>query len=146
MSTSEAPAAAITSVSSLRTFVLAGNARFTVRSKKTGTRFTFKVSQKDEKAPHFVSLLTGNCNTDDYVFLGTIFEEKNYRHGQKSRVGTDAPSAKAFAWLWQKVQAGEIPESCEVWHEGRCGRCGRVLTTPESIERGLGPECAKHTH
>jgi hypothetical protein len=29
----------------------------------------------------------------------------------------------------------------EVWHEGRCGACGRRLTVPESIERGLGPEC-----
>jgi hypothetical protein len=29
-----------------------------------------------------------------------------------------------------------------VWHEGRCGRCGRKLTVPESIESGFGPECA----
>ena len=27
------------------------------------------------------------------------------------------------------------------WHEGRCGRCGRKLTVPESIEAGYGPEC-----
>lgn len=25
---------------------------------------------------------------------------------------------------------------------GRCGRCGRRLTDPESIRRGIGPECA----
>jgi hypothetical protein len=31
---------------------------------------------------------------------------------------------------------------CEVYHEGRCGRCNRKLTVPESIETGLGPECA----
>lgn len=30
----------------------------------------------------------------------------------------------------------------QVWHEGRCGRCGRKLTVPSSIETGLGPECA----
>lgn len=24
---------------------------------------------------------------------------------------------------------------------GRCGKCGRTLTDPESIERGIGPEC-----
>jgi len=23
----------------------------------------------------------------------------------------------------------------------RCGRCGRVLTVPESVESGFGPEC-----
>lgn len=31
----------------------------------------------------------------------------------------------------------------EVWHEGSCGRCGRKLTVPSSIETGLGPECAE---
>jgi hypothetical protein len=29
----------------------------------------------------------------------------------------------------------------EIWHEGRCGRCGRKLTVPESIHNGYGPEC-----
>jgi hypothetical protein len=29
-----------------------------------------------------------------------------------------------------------------VYHEGRCGACGRRLTTPESISSGLGPVCA----
>lgn len=27
----------------------------------------------------------------------------------------------------------------------RCSKCGRVLTNPESIARGLGPECAGTT-
>ena len=35
-----------------------------------------------------------------------------------------------------------LPKTVEVWHEGICGRCGRKLTVPESVERGLGPECA----
>lgn len=30
----------------------------------------------------------------------------------------------------------------QVWHTGRCSRCGRLLTVPESIENGIGPECA----
>jgi hypothetical protein len=28
-------------------------------------------------------------------------------------------------------------------HEGKCGRCGRLLTVPSSIESGIGPECSK---
>jgi hypothetical protein len=27
--------------------------------------------------------------------------------------------------------------------QGRCKRCGARLTDPESIERGIGPDCAK---
>jgi hypothetical protein len=26
--------------------------------------------------------------------------------------------------------------------QGRCRRCGRLLTDPASVERGVGPECA----
>jgi hypothetical protein len=36
----------------------------------------------------------------------------------------------------------ELPKGLKVHHEGRCCRCGRKLTVPESIETGLGPECA----
>ncbi|MGQ4872128.1 MAG: DUF6011 domain-containing protein, partial [Candidatus Thorarchaeota archaeon] len=32
-----------------------------------------------------------------------------------------------------------LPEKVRIWHEGKCGRCGRRLTVPESIESGYGP-------
>jgi hypothetical protein len=130
-------------------FALAGNARLTLVSQKTGTRFTFRIKaknvRKDEAAtpPWFVSLLSGRENDTDYTFLGTIFDDRTtYRHGRKSTVSPEAPSAKGFAWAWSFIARGELPPGCEVWHEGRCGRCGRALTVPESIAMGLGPECA----
>lgn len=130
-------------------FALAGNARLTLVSQKTGTRFTFRIKakdvRKDEAAapPWFVSLLSGQDNDTAYTFLGTIFDDRTtYRHGRKSTVSPEAPSAKGFAWAWSFIARGELPPGCEVWHEGRCGRCGRALTVPESIAMGLGPECA----
>jgi hypothetical protein len=30
----------------------------------------------------------------------------------------------------------------EVMHVGKCCKCRRLLTTPESIQRGIGPECS----
>ena len=30
--------------------------------------------------------------------------------------------------------------------EVRCRRCGRVLTNPKSVSRGVGPVCWKHIH
>ena len=123
-------------------FILAGRARVTLVSLKTGTRFTFRVAQKDETSPHFVALLSGPDNESSYTFLGTIFEGTTYRHGRRSSVSESAPSAKAFAWAWSYIVRGEMPPSCEVYHEGRCGRCGRTLTVPSSLDIGLGPECA----
>lgn len=124
-------------------YVLAGKSTFTVVSGATGQRFTYKVSQPKDK-PHFVSVLTGSDNTADYAFLGTIFECTTFRHSKKSRISDDAPSVKAFAWLWDRALTFDAAfEQCELWHLGKCGRCGRDLTDPESIARGLGPTCAE---
>src|ERR1019366_4832357 len=49
----------------------------------------------------------------------------------------------AWNYLWDRVLRGLLPANLEVWHEGKCGRCGRKLTVPESIERGIGPECER---
>lgn len=131
-------------------FILAGNARFTLVSPKTGQRFTYRVraAQQEGDRRFFVSVLTGADNESSYTYLGTVFPPKpgaergDFGHGRKSTIGKGAPSAKAFAWFWSLIQAGANPP-CEVWHCGKCGRCGRALTVPESIASGIGPECAK---
>ncbi len=136
--------AKIESGAAAKEFMLAGNARVTLVSEATGTRFTYQIREgKEETAPHFVSLLNGACNESDYAFLGSIFGKTTYRHGRRSRISPKAGSARAFDWAWKYLAKGELPPSCEVWHEGRCAKCNRTLTTPESIARGIGPECAK---
>lgn len=127
-----------------RRFILAGNATFTIVSAKTGTRFTYKVRAKEVEGGrtlHFVSVLTGADNENDFTFLGTVFDGTTFRHSPKSRIGQDAPSAKAFAWAFGRILTDALGEAASVHHEGRCGRCGRKLTVPRSIELGLGPEC-----
>ncbi len=123
-----------------RDFILLGNAIFTVQNTNTNNRFTFKVRKPSANSPHFVSLLTGPNNQADYTFLGTIFNERNYRHGKKSVISYDAPGEKAFSWLWDTFD--NLPSCININHEGYCGRCGRLLTTPESVESGIGPVCA----
>jgi hypothetical protein len=122
-------------------FVLSGKAVFTLLNPSTGNRFTYKVSRssrKPENSPfRFVAVLTGSG--DDYHYLGLIGDDGEFHHGFKSSIGQDSPSARAFAWYWRHR---ENPSPAEVWHEGRCGRCGRALTVPQSIETGLGPICA----
>lgn len=138
-----------------KTFALAGNATFTVTSRKTGVRFTFKVRQPKPEMPHFVSLLNGSDNENDFAYFGFIGRNGEFIHAkpEKTRITPDAPSAKAFAFFWRHVDGspftikttGEtvtLADVVEVHHEGRCCRCGRKLTVPESIESGVGPECA----
>lgn len=127
----------------IKSFILGGNSTFTIQSKKTNTRFTFKVSQPDKTSPHFVSVLTGSDNNSDYSYLGTIFDKQNFVKTRKSRFSNGAPCYLAFSWLWNELNKGnEKLEQIDFWHEGKCCRCGRKLTTPESIEAGIGPICA----
>jgi hypothetical protein len=125
-------------------FLLAGNAHVTFQSRRTGTRFTYRVRQAEPRAgstaapPHFVAVLTG---PDHYEYLGCIYGGRAYAHGKKSRIASDAPSAVAFAWVWATIAGGKMHPELAVWHEGRCGRCGRRLTDPLSISTGLGPVC-----
>jgi len=123
-------------------YAFAGNATLTVRNPKTDVRFTFRIKAA-EPAPgrpstHFVSLLNGSDNENSYIYVGAIFDAKTFRTTKASKVGVDAPSFRAFAWLAGNWEHPAV----EVWHEGVCGRCGRKLTVPESIASGIGPTCA----
>ncbi|KKK64258.1 hypothetical protein LCGC14_2986030 [marine sediment metagenome] len=125
-------------------FMLAGKAHVTFQSRKTGTRFTYRINEtppwhSGKRQPlHFVAVLTG---PDHYEYLGCVYDCRAYSHGRASRIDRNAPSAVAFMWVWSRLTAGEMHPELAVYHEGRCGRCGRRLTTPESISIGLGPKC-----
>jgi len=134
----------ITDATDALKFMLAGRAHLTLRSAKTGTRYTYRVKRKADANLWFVTTLYGTDNTSDYSYLGFINEDRRFGLTRKSRFTKDSPQTKAFDWaLRHLVEKGEVPEQLEVWHEGRCGRCGRLLTVPESIASGIGPECAK---
>lgn len=123
-------------------FLLAGNATFTLRSTRTGQRFTYKAKKADDKDFWFVSVLTGPDNWENYKFFGTVNAEQWFKFSEKSaKVGQNAPSVKGFMWFWKSLISNTLPEFMEVWHSGKCGRCNRKLTVPESIESGFGPEC-----
>lgn len=139
----------------LAAYVAAGRGTVTVRSNRTGDRFTFRLRVPADHAgrpdptrrPIWVSVLTGPENTSDYAFIGTLWLEDGrpaiFHHSPKSRFAATAPAAQAARWFARL--ATDAPTAllarAEVWHEGRCGRCGRTLTVPESIESGFGPEC-----
>ena len=128
-------------VADIKAFVMAGNARITLVSKKTGARFTYRVRASRDRNVHFVSLLTGTDNTNDYSYIG-IIRNNEFTRTVKSLVSLEAPSAKAFIWFfYQLFHHDKLFDTLEVWHSGKCGRCNRDLTVPESILRGIGPEC-----
>lgn len=134
--------AAQLSAENVKAFALAGNARLTLVSAATGTRYTYRIRKTQDGGAWFVGVLTGSDNESDYASLGMVKADAFRTYG-KAAISPNAPSYVAFAWAWAHIVKGALPASLAVYHEGRCGRCARPLTDPVSIETGFGPECRK---
>ncbi len=135
-------------------FIFAGNALITVRNEATGNRFTFKI-EKRKAHPiridlYWVKVLTMPDNESDgsYKFIGSLSKEEGYRHSPKSFINPESTSAKVASYYFNRLLLKTknqlpLPESIKTYHMGVCGRCGHLLTVPESIETGFGEECAR---
>lgn len=130
--------------SEIETFALAGKATLTFQSERTEAHYTFRIAASNDGKVHFVSVLTGTDNENDFTYAGIIGRDKAFRLTVASKFSADAVCVRAFRWVWDAVRAGNLPKCCAVNHDGTCGRCGRTLTTPQSVETGIGPECARH--
>ncbi len=130
-------------------FMLAGNAIVTFRSQKTGVHFTYKIEaapKKDLMPPaYFVHVLSGPDNENDYTYVGMIISRLTgaaFNLTKGSKFNLNSPCVIAMKWVMDYLPFGDVPPMTEIFHEGRCGRCGRTLTTPESCSIGIGPICA----
>jgi hypothetical protein len=142
----------LTTPEAAKNFMLAGKAIFTLVSMKTGTRYTYKVTHKaaDAKWPEkwFVAYLNGPDNWTNYRNFGQIKKGNSGMFFSMTAKAVEAGLTPAslpvagFEYAFRNINAGQEPKNLEVWHAGKCGRCGRLLTVPSSIEMGLGPECA----
>ena len=127
-------------------FLGAGKAIFTV-SNPQGERYTYKIRKKPD-TPYFASVLYGPDNYTNYRYLGVYIPNHQgrpeLRLTRKSHYSEESRQARVFAWAIQVIHGEkELPTGYSIHHEGKCGRCGRRLTVPSSIESGFGPECIK---
>jgi hypothetical protein len=132
-----------------KAFMLAGRSIFTTRSRRTGKSYTYKVTRQSENSPWWrVGVLSGPDNQSDYTYIGSVgWDASRYPTPSFFPPKDKAPAPSAGAFKWVLDAAFTAPESfagqVEFLHEGRCGRCTRPLTDPESIISGFGPECRK---
>jgi hypothetical protein len=85
-----------------------------------------------------LGLLIGPDNTADYedfAFLGPAGFQIWKRFANDRR-------AEYAAMLW-KMLGGEIIDGHDCSESRRCLACNRKLTTPESLEEGIGPTCKR---
>ena len=133
-------------------FFTGGNATFTV-SNGRGEHYTYRIRKKNDKRyadTYFIGLLTGPDNTSSYTYMGLYAPNANKCIlTNKSKCTTGSKPVNVFDWAVRIVgnmTRGEpfrIPNGYSIQHKGKCARCGRALTDPDSIDRGFGPECWK---
>jgi hypothetical protein len=133
-------------------FVTAGRATFTVEC-PDGDHYTYRVSlvPGNDRYPadaYFVSTLTGPDNESSYTYMGkldpatglcaTTAKSRQFEDQYRFRL-----LHRVLARVWAADHAAYEQHGFRTHHEGKCGRCGRTLTVPASIESGIGPECAR---
>lgn len=128
-------------------FITAGNSIFTFVFNKEEVRYTYKAISSTDQMYLSIKLLTGPDNTKHYsdIYFFNVSREGlpvlTYRINNK--VYETSQSVVLFKKVFRSLilRPDEEIYGLEIWHEGRCCRCGRTLTVPESIANGIGPEC-----
>jgi len=136
----------ITDVQDIKNFIFAGKSIFTIESSQTGVWYTYKVSKLKDKERentklYFVAVLRGPDNINSYTYIGKIWDGV-FSLTKGSKFKEDATCVKAFKFFFTNIMKNFIDPRLNFYHMGICGRCGRALTVPESITRGIGPVCA----
>lgn len=122
-------------------FLAGGRAKFTASG--NGRHYTFQVKKPKNKDVYFVSLLSGPDNQNSYTYMGVYNPQRQALYlTAKSAYAKDSIPVRTFRWVLKVLDGtGQIPDGYNIEHSGRCGRCNRELTEPESLATGLGPVC-----
>ena len=122
---------------------------YTIENSTTGDYRTFLVKHRQPEDKEFmpgkrlVGLLTGPDNFHDFQLFGYVDENADSITVFKKYKET---VYEKYARMID-ILIGNHPTENERFksytvHESRlCRRCGRKLTTPESTQLGIGPEC-----
>ena len=120
-------------------FVLGGNAVFTVSNNK-GEHYTFKINKHKNDDMFFANVLSGGY--ESYSYMGVFDKDNHIVHKGAKGMDRSAKSVKVLEWAMRVIDGkSNLPDGYDIQHEGRCGRCGRPLTDPESIKCGFGSTC-----
>ena len=119
------------------------NGTVTLINKETGSHITLKIhtaKQGKLKGKRIVSKLIGSDNVNSYkgfAFVdGDMIMAWRSQHNPKN-----AQIASILQSIMVEGDNSRFANKVSMKLSKRCMRCNRTLTTPESIEMGIGPIC-----
>jgi hypothetical protein len=104
---------------------------------------TYRIHTQPETA-HFapgkrvLSVLVGPDNRTDYRQLAFVSDR-----GLSMWTRYQGTKWEQYAELLVRLMFGEQIEGHSLRESRRCRKCNRLLSTPESCEKGIGPECER---
>lgn len=131
-------------------FILSGNAYFICHNIQTDNKYRYRVLQSDSNNQlYFVSVYLET----EYKYIGIIKTESQpdntnskptFIYTHKSKLNKEHPAVKGIIYILTHLITNTMSDKLKLYHIGKCGRCGRTLTTKEAIQQGYGSECIKH--
>ena len=75
-------------------------------------------------------------------YVGMV-ENRRFRLTQNSRFLPDTEIVRGAAYIMRMANTPGFQTPMKLYHMGICSRCGRHLTSEDSLETGIGPKCRK---
>lgn len=133
-----------TDYDTLMKFLTSKKPIFTIKSLATGQHYSYQLKSSTQplRRTPSVSFVTANPLGSGSTYIGHISWAWLVL---SSGVKGDAqhPAFTPLHWYIKQLHKGSVPTAATLEHNGTCGKCGRPLTDPDSIQLGLGPTCAK---
>lgn len=122
------------------------NGTFTLINREKGSHITLKIHTVKGgklKGKRIISKLIGPDNTTNYQGIAFLNTNDTYALWRRHRTDKNSSIISILLAMLIKGKESQFCERIDIKASTTCLRCNRKLTTPQSIEDGIGPECIK---
>lgn len=127
----------------IRDYIYGGRGVVTLKS-PTGVHHTymFNKPRNEDIFPSDVLFVYAVHDGHKLFYVGMV-EDDYFRLTRHSRFDNHTEIVKGARYIMKMMHYPNMETPMELYHQGICAVCGRPLTNPKSIERGMGPACRK---
>lgn len=132
----------------LRNYCLGGRGITTLENPKSGKHHTYEFRRPNnpEQFAADTLFIYSLVKESTWLYVGMFNHITNcFRLTRSSKFNSSSEIVKGVKYIVNKIsgKSTKLVEPMRFYHEGVCAVCGRKLTTPKSIQQGIGPRCKK---